>query len=310
MSFTDEQLKGNWGEQYVSEWLSSCGCLMRHVPQGHDCGIDIYCETTYDGKPFLHIWCQVKVSGKFNSDAESNSVSIDREKLEYWRSLPVPVVVVLVPDKRGERPPLFVCAPQIVMRQGPTLKSTHKIDDASQMKKFLADDLPYETFLWELFHGKVSPIKEPRPSYTRRIPPGVAHEFENNLRLSLLHTLWRLGEDILYQSFGVKTLQPKTNDEASQKEAIKTAKPYIQALEAIVQGINIGNYENFVTIGILAELEGDFDKAKAFYEMALSSIDGDVNLPRLLPDDWQAIRDMISDHLQRVNHKKGEYLAL
>jgi len=60
MSFGNNQLKGNWGEQYIASRLTSCDCLVRHVPQGHDSGIDLYCESIKNGNPFLHFFVQVK----------------------------------------------------------------------------------------------------------------------------------------------------------------------------------------------------------------------------------------------------------
>jgi len=53
MAITDNQLKGNWGEQYVASQLALEGCFIRHVTQGHDSGIDLYCEIIKDGTPFL-----------------------------------------------------------------------------------------------------------------------------------------------------------------------------------------------------------------------------------------------------------------
>ena len=60
MTITDEQLKGNWAEQYIASELASQDCFIRRVTQGHDYGIDLYCETVKDNKPFLHFWCQIK----------------------------------------------------------------------------------------------------------------------------------------------------------------------------------------------------------------------------------------------------------
>jgi len=56
MSFTDNQIKENGGEQHVAERLSACGCLARQVPQGHDSSVNLCCESINSGKPFLHFW--------------------------------------------------------------------------------------------------------------------------------------------------------------------------------------------------------------------------------------------------------------
>src|SRR5678810_39760 len=65
--FTDAQLKGNWAEQHVAALLSSAGCLVRHVHQGHDSGIDLYCEKITQGTPHLHFWVQVKALAIFKT---------------------------------------------------------------------------------------------------------------------------------------------------------------------------------------------------------------------------------------------------
>jgi len=54
-----EQLKGNYAENLVAEWLSRV-CLVRPVASGTDIGIDLYCESVVGNKPYHHFWVQVK----------------------------------------------------------------------------------------------------------------------------------------------------------------------------------------------------------------------------------------------------------
>ncbi|MBU0712906.1 DUF4365 domain-containing protein [bacterium] len=96
----DEQLKGNWGEQYIASRLSSCGCLIRHVPQGHDTGIDLYCEKVENNIPFLHFWCQVKTSKKWKGIRGTISFHPNKNHVNYWLKQPVPVLLFLIPDQR------------------------------------------------------------------------------------------------------------------------------------------------------------------------------------------------------------------
>ena len=298
MTFSDNQLKGNWGEQHVAERLASCGCLVRHVPQGHDSGIDLYCESTHDGRPFLHFWGQVKVSQGFDSAADQQSYSASQDELAYWLGPPIPTFLFLIPDKRGEQPPIFLCSPLI--RTNNSLASFTKLSTFQELANFLRDGLPYWTFIWELHHGKVSWIQTPTPSYTIQMPVGITHQFEPQLRGSLHRTLARLTDDILSQAYEIATLRPLTDDATSQRRVVDAARPYAEALEKIVEGKGIGNYENFMTVGLVAELDGNREKAKALYGRALASIDGDPNIdPAREP--WKTTRAKVAAHLARVS---------
>ena len=113
MVMKDNQLKGNWAEQYISARLTERGCLVRHVPQGHDIGIDLYCETIEEDTPFLHFWCQIKTSNKWKGDKKRISFPIKKGEKQYWIKQPVPVFVFLVPDLRDEYTerfiPFYIC---------------------------------------------------------------------------------------------------------------------------------------------------------------------------------------------------------
>jgi hypothetical protein len=56
----EEHLKANYGVALVMEKFSA-GCLVRPVAAGTDVGVDLYCESVAEGKPFLHFWVQVKL---------------------------------------------------------------------------------------------------------------------------------------------------------------------------------------------------------------------------------------------------------
>ena len=56
---TENRLKGNYGASLVMSRLSG-ECLVRPVAAETDVGVDLYCETVAEGRPFLHFWLQVK----------------------------------------------------------------------------------------------------------------------------------------------------------------------------------------------------------------------------------------------------------
>ena len=99
-SITNEQLKGNFAENLLAEWISRV-CLVRPVAVGTDIGIDLYCESIVENNPFLHFWVQVKaISEKditVKDGIEFASYRFKRSHLEYWSRQPIPVYAFLVP---------------------------------------------------------------------------------------------------------------------------------------------------------------------------------------------------------------------
>lgn len=180
MVMTDNQLKGNWAEQYISARLAEKGCLVRHVSQGHDIGIDLYCETIEENTPFLHFWCQIKTSNKWKGEEKRISFSPKKGEKEYWIKQPVPVLVFLVPDLRDESNrtsiPFYICRTDLG-RDRNKIDSWKKIESTSDLSDFLRRDLPYLYFLWELKEGKVSSLKTIKNEYTRFFPSFITQLF-------------------------------------------------------------------------------------------------------------------------------------
>jgi hypothetical protein len=97
---SENTLKGNKAVASVMYRLTRANCLVRQVAADTDVGIDLYCETVAENKPFLHFWFQVK-GGKqchVDSSKESASHSFKLNHLQYWDRQPVPVFAALVPD--------------------------------------------------------------------------------------------------------------------------------------------------------------------------------------------------------------------
>src|SRR5207245_2682063 len=107
--------------------------------------------TTHAGNPFLHFWCQVKVSQGLDPASASQSYSASDDELAYWLSQPIPTFLCLVPDRRGEQPPIYLCSP--LVRTNNSMASLTKLSTFQELKDFLRDSLPYWTFIWELHHG-------------------------------------------------------------------------------------------------------------------------------------------------------------
>src|SRR5262245_27943710 len=74
-------------------------CLVRPVAVDTDVGVDLYCETVIESRPFLHFWMQVKAGDQCEARGEATaaSCSFGLEHLNYWLRQPVPVFAALVP---------------------------------------------------------------------------------------------------------------------------------------------------------------------------------------------------------------------
>ena len=312
MTITDEQLKGNWGEQYIAANLASQGCFVRHVPQGNDTGIDLYCETVKGNEPFLHFWCQIKTSKNYEGKSERESFKPEKKHKEYWLTQPVPVFIFLVPDLRNEpNIPYYICKALDLSNKESNkekINSFIKIESPKDLLTFLNEWLVFETFLWELKDGKVSHLKTPKKEYTIRFPSGVTHKFEPKLFESLHWILWRLSQDILFHDIKSKDMLQKTTLNTDEKKRFRKARPYMKALKILIKDKNDKHYQNFVTIGIYYELEKEYERSLKYYKKSESIInrDPDVGISKR---PWNDIIEEIHQHIERVKSKMDRHTS-
>lgn len=307
MVMTDNQLKGNWAEQYISTRLAEKGCLVRHVPQGHDIGIDLYCETIEEHTPFLHFWCQIKTSNKWKGEEESISFSPEKGEKEYWIKQPVPVFVFLVPDLRDEFTrtfiPFYICRTDLGGDEK-KIDSYNKIESPSDLSDFLREDLPYLYFLWELREGKVSSLKTVKSEYTRFFPSYSTQHFENNLLVSLRDTLWRLSHDIMFPSAVSLDKFRKCVLDRTEEERARRAEPYVKAYQIIteIQNYSSAHYEVPCIMGLFSELKAEYKKALDYYEQSRSIIERDKIIDTS-EGCWKSTKEKIQEHIERTKKK-------
>lgn len=295
MPITENQLKGNWAEQYIAAKLSAQGCLIRHVPQGHDSGIDLYCEKVKDGIPYLHFWCQIKTSSKWKGKFNTVSYYPKKQHIEYWLKQPAPVLVFLVPDLREQNSiPFYICSAFHFSYK----KSLLKITTNTELKDFLNSYLPYESFLWDLKNGKVSSLKAAKVRYKKTIPKGVAIGFEKKLLISILWTLHRLVDDFLYDEKNQIELVHKENLNEAELNRINQSSIYLMPLEELVSRTNDKHYHYYETIGKYYELDRNYDRAIKLYGQSLQLLQIDPNKV------WELEIKRVQEHLARVETKK------
>lgn len=292
MIINDNQLKGNWGEQYIASKLSSLGCLVRHVPQGHDTGVDLYCEKVENDIPYLHFWCQIKTSNKWKGNRNTISFRPNKNHVNYWLNQPVPVILFIVPDLRQQNDyvPFYIFSEfHDHYRQ-----SLFKIINNEKLRDFLNTYLSYESFLWDLKNGKVSYIKGVKPQYKKLIPKGLALNYERDLQLSLLCTLHILADDFLFDEKTRIDFIEKMNLTQDEINRIHESKKYIRLLEELVYLLKDRHYHYYETIGKYYELEGKINKAKKYYSHSLTLLKSDPH------KEWESEIERINYHLIRL----------
>ena len=178
-SMSVKQLKGNYAENLVAEWLSRT-CLIRPVAAGTDIGIDLYCEALIEGSPYLHFWVQVKAITKKNvkkkGDKEIAFYNFKQKHLLYWSKQPVPVYAFLVPvegwpPKQPNRIYGVPISRYIVQNGIPdksiTLESSGFTDLVSidnDWEEFIYQVLPVDSAILLFSKGFVAKIEHPVPA--------------------------------------------------------------------------------------------------------------------------------------------------
>jgi hypothetical protein len=295
-------MTGNWGEQYVAERLAHADCLVRHVPQGRDAGIDLYCESVVDEKPFLHFWVQIKTGDSYISKIQDRGFPTSvftPDEMEYWSKQVVPVLIAVVTGPNVNPRIVHIYCP--LFGSDTHLLSIRRIENEDDWKAFVHDDLPHLMYLWGVKDGVLRPLPVSKAGYVRTLPVSQTYVYEDAIKQTLHLSLWGLSYDILSRNIDLETLQPRDDAELKGVALADKVRPYIKTLETLVELANIGNYQNHVTIGVLYELEGRFAEAKDRYQKALASVKGDSQFMAAAGTD--TIVKKLESYLARVGRK-------
>lgn len=279
MKLTDSQLKGNWGEQFIASELAAQGCLVRHVTQGHDTGVDLYCETTWNGIPFLHFWCQIKTTKKESGQKETilyRPPQKNKKHIDYWLRQPVPVFVFVIPSSLRDKPlkkPYYICSPLRI--ENGTMPSFLKVKHPTNIFHFLHNLLVDMTQQWDLKDGRLTPILKPG-FFDDFIgfEAGMTGPYTKEILRSIHWGLWRLFYDTLgdesertHMFYDLKPLSPE------RKQKVKAVQPYVESLKCLIKKAEMSPSESFYIIGQFYELEKSFEEALDYYNKALLIID-------------------------------------
>jgi hypothetical protein len=279
---TESRLKGNYGAALVMSRLSG-ECLVRPVAADTDVGLDLYCETVAENRPFLHFWLQVRAGNQCRVDADKSSAScrFTLDHLGYWLRQPVPVFAALVPSEWPVRrePDIYIIditTQLLTVLPGPaqetvTLSSQYcwPADNSVSVQQFLELVVPATTARLEVSKGVIAAAPTSAPQYVQERPYVPVRRFKQKI-LDQLRVTAALG--ILYCF----------DDDQPTSEDLE----FRRLLARIVgQFDDDCHWETFFSRAVSSHADEDYSNAVVMYEKARQSIEGDPNVRNEL--SWQ-----------------------
>lgn len=275
----ENRLKGNYGAAYVSACLSS-ECLVRPVAAETDVGVDLYCETVEDGRPFLHFWVQVKAGAqcRLAPDLRIASCSFTFDHLEYWYRQPVPVFAALVPVDWPvrEEPDIYIMdiTSQLLggvpgERSSVTLRSDSvwRRGNRDDIKQFLTQAVPAAAARLQCRNGIVASMPTLRPSYLISSPLVPVKRFKESISDQVRRTA----------ALSIMFLH-------AQSEMGADTATFRQTMASVVeQFADDPHWENFMARALSYHADKSFDRAIEFYDKAIRCIQNDSNVATLEP---------------------------
>jgi hypothetical protein len=272
----ESRLKGNYGAATVMARLSA-ECLVRPVAVDTDIGVDLYCETVAEGRPFLHFWLQVKAGDqcRVGRDSAKASCSFKIDHLAYWLRQPVPVFAALVPTAWpvSSEPNIYIVdittqllatLPPASQQELTLASSYHWLPGSPEpVRAFLTDVVPQTTARLQVPRGVVAASPTPTPTYVNTTPFVPVMRFmlqiQNQLRLTAAHS-------ILF------ALSPGSGPPAPDVLA------FCRRLASIVERLEDDedlHWENFMARALAAHADGKYKRAVDIYNSAQRCIEAD-----------------------------------
>jgi len=294
MKIEETTMQGNYGELLVSHILSRF-CLVRPVVGNTDIGVDLYCESIIDSKPFLHFWVQVKTYKDFLNEPGEVSVSFKKSSLQYWNRQPVPVLAFLVPSGWPPRKIDYINVVDITFdllehginnkdTKSQTLKSKPQLalcvsDDKKlneQLNRMLIDHLPMAVSAIYAEKGFVCEAPKPKEEYTKYF---AGHFLSRNIDL--------IGKRMRHAvTFGIMQYISNGNDVNG------IPKIFLAALEAMHDD---DHYEVHESLGMVYHQKNENNKALASFQKAIFHINDNPNIDHSIRP-W-------SENIERINQR-------
>ncbi|MHB1426658.1 MAG: DUF4365 domain-containing protein [Gemmataceae bacterium] len=284
-------LRGNYGEHLVTLLLSRM-CLVRPVVGQTDVGVDLYCESVIDSRPFLHFWGQVKSSEEFANEAVEVSCPFKVSALEYWSRQPVPVLGFLVPLKWPPEEIRYIHVIDITFdilehgirhdQEWQTLKSKPAlilpVADREQLsvklRSPMVDHLPMAVSAMYAEKGFILPAPKPQEERTKSFACHFLTRYIPQIELRIKHAA----------VFAIRQWLDAGNDLASGPMLLLSV---LENLEGE------SRHEIEETLGVVCQARTDAAGAKAHYEKAILCIQNDAEIDSTKPP-W-------SENIARLN---------
>jgi hypothetical protein len=294
-AITPNRLKGNYGAALVSSRLSG-ECLVRPVAADTDVGIDLYCETVAEGRPFQHFWLQVKAGDqcKVHPSGPFATCSFYGEHLKYWFRQPVPLFAALVPTEWPvvEEPAIHIIdvTTQILEnqhylgQQSITLKSDYswQVGDRGSVVDFLEQVVPATAARLQVRSGVVAWIPQQTTKYVHTTPSVPVLAFQERiltqLRSTAAHAIMfsagdeRTEMDVEFRRFVARIIELFTTSQFRQQKY---------------------HLENFFSRALSRHLDEAYAEAALLYDEAQNCIHADSNVCD--ERSWQLLAAKIGD---------------
>ncbi|MBN1998304.1 DUF4365 domain-containing protein [candidate division KSB1 bacterium] len=293
-------VKANFGVNLVSFVLSK-HCLVRHVTEGTDIGIDLYFESfAPNGEPFLHFWIQVKTGDScinVSKDEKTASFQFDSEHLDYWSKQPIPVFAFLVPYQLNQDSDNFkffvvditdqTLREKVTTQQFKTLTSDFIVSEEDELEEFVFNRVPYTTAVQKISYGIISTIPTVRPEYQLSLPAGLSPKYSKKIIKSIRRTVTFALQDIL--------ALPK------ESEQILHDKDVLLKILHIFEDDK--KWEIPYTLGRKYYMDLNFQKAQSYFAKAIEIIESDPNT--LNVPVWEQRKNLISEFIIACKQRRG-----
>jgi hypothetical protein len=294
----ENRLKGNYAASYVAARLST-NCLVRPVAVDTDVGIDLYCETVQENRPFLHFWLQVKSGSQcmLASNGSSASCRFDKEHLQYWSRQPVPVFAALVPVEWPVKDdPTIYVVPLTTFPSGrgqarrntAMLPSQFALRPGNQddLLHFLGNIVPEATAQLECKKGLVASIPQLFPQYVVSYPPVPVWQFGKQI-LNQIRTTAAVSVLLLHQQGRLCGV-----DAAFRRLLVRVVEEFADE----------PHWENPMAQALSYHADGDYRLALEFYREAKRRIEQDPNVASL--PEWQGQAKQIEALMGQADRKE------
>lgn len=277
MTAVDEnRLKGNRAATHVAARLSGT-CLVRPVAMDTDVGVDLYCETVEEGRPFLHFWVQVKSGAqcRVSADGLSAVCSFTARHLEYWMRQPVPVFAALVPIERPEDPdpPVYIVdvTTQLLEAGLPRTQNTTfrsnlvwPASEQDSVSYFLREVVPTTSARLQAARGIIESIPTPQPEYVQYSPIVPVLRFRQQITFQLRRTAARAVEFLF------------------RRGELNSDPEFRRLMAGVVAAFgDRSHWESFFAQALSHHADGEFEHAITMYQEAEAVIQRDERVNKL-----------------------------